>query len=489
MSFELLSSSQAKELDKQTMDEGVSGEALMETAGAKCVQEIEKNFEKAKTLVMAGTGNNGGDGFVIARILQEKGWDVSLGLFGQLEKLKGEAKIAADKYEGKVKNLYDLDPGEFDLVVDSIFGTGLVRNIEGELAGYFKKVEMPVFAVDMPSGVCSDTGELKGCALKVETTVTFQRKKLGQVLMPGREYCGKVIVHDIGLSEEVIQKMGIDIFENEPSLWLERFPWPERGDNKYSKGHAVIVGGGVEATGAARLSAASAEASLRAGAGLVTVVCDSESLKIYAQSLTAVMTKVVDEIEGFKEILADERKNAVLIGPGAGVNEKTKEMVLAPLEAGKDVVLDADSLTVFKDNPQELFEAIKRSKVQVVMTPHEGEFKRLFDFDGEKTERVRKASELSGSVVLLKGADTVIAELDGKVAINDNAPPTLATAGSGDVLAGIIVGLIAQGMNGFDAACAGAWIHGEAANKFGPGLIAEDLPDLIPEVLKDLQNY
>jgi NAD(P)H-hydrate epimerase len=273
---------------------------------------------------------------------------------------------------------------------------------------------------------------------------------------------------------------------NIPEFWLKRFPWAKREGNKYSRGHAVIIGGGIECTGAARLSANAALASLRSGAGLVSVMCDEGSLPVYAATVPAsIMTKPVEKLA---ELLSDERINAALIGPGAGVNDKTKENVLDILAAGKKTVLDADALTVFKDNPEELFQAIKSSSGDVVLTPHDGEFRRLFVADGSKIEMAQKAAQQSGAIVLLKGADTVIANMEGKIVVNSNAPATLATAGSGDVLAGIILGLLAEGMDGFDAACAGAWIHGEAANKFGVGLISEDLPNKIPEVLQDLEK-
>lgn len=282
------------------------------------------------------------------------------------------------------------------------------------------------------------------------------------------------------------KKLKSNVYENAPGLWRNKFPEQKKSQNKYSRGHVIIAGGGIETTGAARLSALAAEAVLRSGAGLVTVVCNKESLTIYAQCLTAAMTKVANSKKEFAKILEDKKKNVVLIGPGCGVNKATKEKVLVALAANKKCVLDADALTVFKDNPEALFKAIKKNKAEVVLTPHEGEFRRLFETKNNKLISAQAAANESGAVVLFKGADTVIAAPDGRAAINTNAPATLATAGSGDVLAGIIVGLMAAGMDGFEAACAGAWIHGEAANIFGVGLISEDLPGLIPEVLKKL---
>lgn len=492
LGLEVLSSEQSRIADSKTIAGGIKSENLMESAGSCVVEEILSHFKKCKTLILAGPGNNGGDGFVIARLLQENGWDVEVALVCDRKKLKGDAALMAEKYEGKINGFSAETLQDCGLVVDALFGTGLTKPIKGEIAEIIKSVtarKLPVVSVDMPSGINSDNGKVMGIALRANLTVTFQRKKIGHLLLPGREYCGEVIVRDIGISEKEIEKLGCNLFENQPELWLEKFPRHKSSQHKYSHGHALVVGGGASTTGAARLSAASALATLRTGAGLVTLVCDTESLLVYAKTLTAVMTKTADDLNQFEEILADEKKNTLLIGPGCGVNEATKEMALCALKAGKNCVLDADALTVFQHNPEELFAAISSCKGQVVLTPHEGEFKRLFEFADNKLISTRNAAEESGAVVLFKGADTVIAAPDGKAAINTNAPPTLATAGSGDVLAGIILGLITAGMDGFSAACAGAWIHGEAARGFGTGLISEDLPNLIPDVLKKLERY
>ena len=267
---------------------------------------------------------------------------------------------------------------------------------------------------------------------------------------------------------------------NSPELWFSRLPRPNAAGSKYDRGHAVIVGGPVAQTGAARLAA---RAALRIGAGLVSVACDPSSLIVYATALEAVMTKVVHDTEGFGALIDDSRVKAVLIGPGAGINDRTHAFVLAAVEAEKACVLDADALTVFKDAPETLFNAIQSP---VLLTPHEGEFARLFGPVAERENDALEAARRSGAVVLLKGADTVIAAPDGRLVVNRAAPPTLATAGSGDTLAGLATGLIAQGMEIFDAACAACWIHAEAARRFGPGLIAEDLSEQVPAVLRDL---
>lgn len=268
--------------------------------------------------------------------------------------------------------------------------------------------------------------------------------------------------------------------DNSPALWLSTLPALKADGSKYDRGHCVVLGGPLASTGAARLAA---RAALRIGAGLVSVACDPSSLIVYATALEAVMTKPVKDESAFTDLLSDPRITAVIMGPAAGVNDRTKAFVLAALKARKACVLDADALTVFKDTPAELFKAIRSP---VLLTPHEGEFARLFGKVTDRENDALRAAKTSGAVVLLKGADTIIAAPDGRVVINRAAPPTLATAGSGDVLAGFAGGLMAQGMDVFDAACASAWIHAEAARRFGPGLISEDLSEIAPQVLRQL---
>jgi NAD(P)H-hydrate epimerase len=274
--------------------------------------------------------------------------------------------------------------------------------------------------------------------------------------------------------------------ENTPDLWLEHFPFPKQEGNKYDRGHAVIGGGGIASTGAAKIAA---RCALRSGSGLVSVACDMESLPIYAASFQAVMTKPVGNVQEFVKLIDDKRVTAVSLGSGAGVSKKTKDFVLAALAENKPLVLDADAISVFSDSPNLLFSAIKSP---CIMTPHEGEFKRLFgrlvEEGDSKSARAKKAAKLSGAVVVLKGFNTVIAAPDGRSAINNNATPYLASAGTGDALAGICVGLLAQGMPAFEAACAGIWLHAEAASRFGAGLIAEDIAELLPEILRRLAS-
>jgi hydroxyethylthiazole kinase-like uncharacterized protein yjeF len=327
-------------------------------------------------------------------------------------------------------------------------------------------------------------------AVQASETVTFFRRKPGHVLLPGRLHCGPVEVADIGIPAGVLGDIAPRIFANAPSLWADQFPVPQPGGHKYRRGHAVVVSGDQSHTGAARLAARGA---LRAGAGLVTLASPREALAVNAAASLAVMVRPVDGAAELSGLLADERLNTVVLGPGGGVGAPMRDMVLAALAGNRAIVLDADALTSFADTPDPLFAAIKaRGSAPTVLTPHEGEFARLFNSaaqaadNASKCDRARVASEASGAVVLLKGSDTVVAEPGGRASITENAPPWLATAGSGDVLAGFIAGLLAQGMPAFAAASAATWLHGETGSEAGPGLIAEDLPDALRTVYRRL---
>jgi hydroxyethylthiazole kinase-like uncharacterized protein yjeF len=350
----------------------------------------------------------------------------------------------------------------------------------------------PVLAVDLPSGINGTTGLVMGAAVRATETVTFFRRKPAHLLLPGRMHCGRVHVADIGIARGVLGEIKPQTFENVPDTWQASFPVPRMDGHKYARGHAVIVSGEMASTGAARLAARGA---LRAGAGLVTVASPREALAVNAAALTAVMVRAVDTPVEFGEFIDDRRFNACVIGPGAGIGERTRDFVHTALSAQKHLVLDADALTSFADAPDHLFESIKASHhPQVVLTPHEGEFPRLFsDMSNKnpgrsKLERVRDAAQRSGAVVLLKGADTVVAAPDGRATIASNAPPWLATAGAGDVLAGIVAAMLAQGVPAFEAASIGVWMHGEGAREAGPGLIAEDLPEVMPAVFRRLYD-
>ena len=485
MTTELLTVAEMAAADAAAIAGGISGETLMEAAGSALAEAIRERWNRRPVTVLCGPGNNGGDGFVVARLLADAGWTARLALLGDRERLKGDAALMAARWNGPVEPLDEHSLDGAELVVDGLFGAGLGRPLDGVARLTVEAVaarRLDCVAIDMPSGVHGDSGAIWGAAAPAVLTVTFFRRKPGHLLLPGRALCGEILVADIGIPEAVLEAIAPRRHANGPALWGEGFPWPGAAGHKYSRGHALVVGGGVESTGAARLAA---RAALRAGAGLVTLACPPGALMVYAQALEAVMTRAMAEPDGFAALLADPRKNAVLIGPGNGVGEATRKRVLASLAAGKACVLDADALTSFENQPSELFSAIKSP---CILTPHEGEFARLFTHQGDKPGRAGAAAAESGAVVLLKGADTVVAAPDGRLAINHNAPPELATAGSGDVLAGIAVGLLAQGMGAYQAACAAAWLHGEAAARFGPGLIAEDICETLPLALTTLKE-
>ena len=478
MTGEILTTAEMSKADGFAVEHGVPSLVLMENAGRAVADAIAARFKPCAVTVLCGPGNNGGDGFVVARLLDEEGFTVRVAHDADH---KGDAAVMSERWKGA---RMALTPEALDgarLVVDALFGAGLSRPLEGAAAQMVEALnDLPVAAVDIPSGVSGDTGlPLGGVYVKAALTVTFFRKKPGHLLLPGHLLCGETVVADIGIPPDAANTT---LHENTPALW--HFPWPRLEGHKYSRGHCVVVSGPAHATGAARLAA---RAALRVGAGLVSVASPPEAVAVNAAHLTAVMLKPFEDADGLAKLLSDRRLNAVVLGPGLGVSGETRALVDAALKSGGSVVLDADALTSFHTDPEALF---NRLHERCVLTPHAGEFERLFpgllDEASSKVEAARSAAARAGCVVLLKGADTVIAHPGGKAAINANAPPTLATAGAGDVLAGLIGGLLAQHMTAFDAACAGTWLHGEAANCFGPGLIAEDLPDMLPTVLAGL---
>lgn len=478
----LLTVAEMYRADQGAAAAGVPSLELMEAAGGAIAREIRARWAPRPTVVLCGPGNNGGDGFVVARLLAARGWPIRVGLLGSPSALKGDAAVNAERWTGGVRaiepGLLDCDP----LVVDALFGAGLARPLEGIAAEAVEIVNargLDCVAVDIPSGISGDSGVVLGTAPRCRLTVTFFRPKPGHWLLPGRTLCGTLAVADIGIPASVLADISPSAFVNTPLLWQQRFPWPTLGGNKYSRGHAVILGGPM--TGAARLAA---DGARRIGAGLVTIVAPLDSIGIFAAGAPG--TIVVPAADGnvFEAYIDDPRRNAVLIGPGAGVSPETRTRVLAALARNKACVLDADALSVFAGDPEVFYRALNPS---CVLTPHEGEFSRIFRLEGDKLARTRAAAAEAGAVVLLKGADTVIAAADGRVAINTDAPPDLATAGSGDVLAGMILGLVAAQMEPFEAACAASWIHGRIAARHGPGLIAEDLAGGIPDVLAALK--
>ncbi len=483
----LLSVAEMSRADAAAIAGGVPGRELMENAGRAVAEAVLARWDPRPILVCCGPGNNGGDGFVAARHLVEAGWPVRLALLGDRARLKGDAAQHAALWMGEVLPLDEALLDGSELIIDALFGAGLSRPLDGAARRVVEGMSargQPAVSVDVPSGLAGDSGTVLGeVAVRAALTVTFFRKKPGHLLLPGREQSGELVVADIGIPDSVLEAIAPQTWENGPDLWARGYPRRRMGDHKYRFGHALVLGGATM-TGAARLAA---RAALRAGAGLVTVACPREALAIYAQSMASIITQPLDGNQDFGRLLEDPRRNAVLLGPGNGVTAETRDRVLAALRDGvRVVVLDADALTVFQDDPGVLFEAIAGP---CVLTPHEGEFARLFpDLDDDKLACARAAAARSGAVVLVKGADTVIAAPGGAAVVNTNAPPELATAGAGDVLAGLVLGLVAQGMWPFEATCAAAWLHGEIATDLGPGLIAEDLPDALPKALRSLSR-
>jgi ADP-dependent NAD(P)H-hydrate dehydratase / NAD(P)H-hydrate epimerase len=493
--MEVLTTAEMERADRLTIAAGTPGFALMMSAGQAVAEAAMELVEAGPILVVAGRGNNGGDGFVAAAELAARGREVSVILLCERDSLQGDAASAARGWKHPVLPFNPQAIGKPALIIDALFGAGLNRPVKGDPYEMIEAINAngaPVLSVDLPSGINGTSGMVMGAAIRATETVTFFRKKPGHLLIPGRIHCGVTRIADIGIDAHVLDEIAPRTFENLPQLWHSAFPVPRIDGHKYARGHAIVVSGDFAATGAARMSARGA---LRAGAGLVTLASPRDALAVNASALTAVMVHATDTVVEFAELLNDKRLNACVIGPGAGVGERTCDFVLTALSAKRHLVLDADALTSFAGAPDRLFEAIKSElDPQVVLTPHEGEFPRLFsDISNKhplrsKLERVRAAAERSGAVVLLKGPDTVVASPDGRAAIAANAPPWLATAGAGDVLAGIIAGLLAQGAPAFEAACIGVWMHGEAAREAGPGLIAEDLPETLPAVFRRLYD-
>ena len=487
----LLTASEMGMADKAAVVAGVPAMDLMAAAGKAVADAVLNRWSKCSVLVLCGPGNNGGDGFVVAKLLQVAGWPVRLAFLGPVEKLSPEATHFFHAWCGEVE-AYSVDLLEqTDLVIDAMFGAGLTRPLEGkarDMVDAMIERKIPICAVDVPSGVDGTTGAALGKVAPAELTVTFFRKKPGHLLFPGRGLCGEIVVADIGIPVTVLGELKLQTWENSPELWYRNYPWPRLDGHKFHRGHALVFGG-ENITGASRLTARGA---MRMGAGLVTLAVPIKAWAVYATAMTSVMVAKLEqsqEAEDFEELLLDPRHNAIAVGPGAGLagfeSIRTRKIVMTALATNRATVLDADALSDFANDPQVLFDAITGP---CVMTPHEGEFARLFldvnkSHSDDKLTRARLAAKQSCAVVVLKGADTVIASPDGRAIINSNAPADLATGGSGDVLAGFIVGLLAQGVEPFDAAAAAVWLHGEVGNEVGAGLIAEDLPDHLPKVL------
>ncbi len=479
----LLTSKQMYQADQLAIASGLSEATLMENAGRSVAEEIEKklpNLKSRSVLVLAGPGKNGCDGIIAGRILKNDGWNVTI---AQLKNDKEQLEKSGWGGSAESFSLRLLKDKPF--IIDAIFGIGLSKNITGHARDLMEKVNelgLPVVAVDIPSGIDADTGEAKGSAMKCLFTVSFFMGKPGLFLLPGKAFAGEVLTKNIGIPLDVLKSVKPSTYLNHPMQWFPLFPKPNLFDHKYSKG-VVLTIGGKKMTGAARLAS---RAARRIGAGISVIATLPESHNIYATSEVGSIVETIHSVRDILDLIERYKVTACVVGPGLGVSEETKQIVLNLLEAKVPCVLDADALTSFKDDPNVLFSAIKGP---CIMTPHSGEFDRLFSFKGDKLNRTIKAAKKTNAVIVHKGNDTVIADPDGKVFLNYNAPASLATAGSGDVLAGIIAGLLAQNTPEHIAASAGVFIHGETAIHTGMNLIAEDLPAAIPEITKQMFKF
>jgi hydroxyethylthiazole kinase-like uncharacterized protein yjeF len=494
--IELLTTAEMGEADRLAVAGGVESFGLMERAGRAVADLIAaRHMPPAQIVVVAGPGNNGGDGFVAAAILAEHDYTVRVLLLGDSARLSADAAKAAASWGGIPEPASPDGLASADVIIDALFGAGLDRPVEGPARAMIEAMNTspaPVYAVDLPSGINGNSGAVMGCAITAQETVTFFRRKPGHLLLPGRLHCGRVSVADIGIPADVLERVRPPTFHNVPALWAVEFPVPRVDGHKYSRGHAVVVGGGMASTGAGRLAARGA---LRAGAGLVTIASPRAALAVNAATNLAIMVRPVDGRDALLGLLEDLRMNAVVIGPGGGTGPAMRQQALGVLATDRAVVLDADALTSLSgDGGAALMMACReRLDRPTVLTPHEGEFNRMFGrFDAvkdprsSKLERARFVAGKASACIVLKGPDTVVASPDGRAAITDNAPPWLATAGTGDVLSGFVAGLLAQGMPSFEAACAAVWLHGEVGSEAGPGLIAEDLPEAVQKVYRRL---
>jgi hydroxyethylthiazole kinase-like uncharacterized protein yjeF len=464
-SLALLTPAEMARADAAAMAAGQPGAALMLAAGRAVAEAIRQRFRPCRTLVLAGPGNNGGDGYVVARLLEQAGWPVALAALAP-PRPGSDAADAAARWRGPTVPLAAAELARAGLVVDALFGAGLARPLDTALAGLLRGLRAPLVAVDIPSGVDGATGAVRGFAPQAALTVTFFRRKPGHLLLPGRDLCGETVLAEIGLPASVLEAIAPRAFHNAPGLW--RPPQRDAQSHKFSHGH-VTIPCGAALPGAARLAAGAAR---RAGAGLVSLATgDAATARLLRGGEPGLMVST----EPLEVLLADRRRDPWLLGPGLPPDEATRAALRQVIAAGRAVVADGGALTACAGAPAALRGA-------AILTPHAGEFARVFGEPGaDRLAAARRAAELTGAVIILKGSDSIIAAPDGRAAINDNAPPALATAGSGDVLAGLAAGLLGQGMAGFEAAAAAVWLHGDAACRALGGRPAGGV--LLPEEL------
>ncbi len=469
----LLTPEEMGRADAAAVAGGIPGERLMDAAGRAVARAAMRRFRPCRALVLAGPGNNGGDGYVAARLLDRAGWPVAVAALAP-PRAGSDAAAAAARWRGPMLPFAPAEAARAGLVIDAVFGAGLARPVEGLVAETLAAAGGPVLAVDVPSGLDGATGQARGQVRRAAVTVTFFRLKPGHLLMPGRDLCGELVLADIGLPAAVLDGIGPRCWEDAPGLW--RLPAHGVSAHKYSRGHVTILAG-AGMTGAARLAAAGAR---RAGAGLVTLHAPDRTT---GDVLRTGDPGVIVSEAPLATLLADPRRAAWVIGPGLPADDAALDALAAVSEAGRQVVADAGVLAAAAGRPERLCGA-------AVLTPHEGEFTRMFGPPGgDRLAAARRAAALTGAVLLLKGPDTVIAAPDGRAAINRHAPSWLATGGTGDVLAGILAALLAGGMAPFEAAAAAAWLHGDTAFRCNEGMLAEDLPVQLPLALANAVSH
>lgn len=476
----VLSAADTAVCDAYAVESGVASFSLMQTAGSRLAEAILQRWGRRPALIACGPGNNGGDGYICAARLLAAGWPVTVAAMGDPEQLKGDARKAYLAWDGPVQSVEHADPSAFGLIVDALFGAGLDRPLTGAVAEFCQRVNASpgiVVAVDLPSGQKGDAAEADGPVIAADLTMTFHTAKPAHLLEPAASVCGERVVVDIGIPDGWESRATLVALRNSPALWADQLPVTGTQSHKHQRGRLLVFTGDASSTGAGRLAG---EAGSRAGAGLVTLASPVDAVPVNAAHSTAVMVRPWAGGHESEAIAQACRADVAVIGPGAGIGAGTKQAVESLLTARARAVLDADALTSYENDLPELLDSLRPDDV---LTPHVGEFRRIFpgvlEASAHKLEAACEAAHLAGCTVLLKGPDTIIAAPGRTAVINRHASPVLATAGSGDVLAGVIGGLMAQGMGGFDAACGAAWLHGDAGQRIGTGLTAERLLEAI----------
>ena len=490
----ILNSSEIRAIERKEFKLRKNSFSLMQSAGEKCADYISRNISKNKELfIVCGHGNNGGDGFIIGHSLINKGYKVKIFLVLPIRNKNNDNYKAFKNLNCKIYNLKDLNKElkkKTNLViVDCIFGTGLNKNINSNIKNLIKLINNKktfVISIDIPTGISADTGKIMGEAIKANITLALHCKKVGHVLFPGVYFSGLIKILDIGIRKSLNKFINNKIAENDPKLWIKRFPWKKYNSHKYSRGRVFIYGSLKNYIGASLLSS---NAAIRCGAGAVTIIANRNTIDKYNQRFFSLLKVEINSQKEFQDFLKNSLITSFLIGPGSGVNLETAENVKLISKYINHVVIDADAITSFSNNPKQLFSILNKDKI---ITPHEGEFNKIFPNlknIKNKIERTLTAAKKANCIVVFKGPDTIIASPDGKVCINTIATEELAVIGSGDVLSGIITSLIGKNkMSSFDGACAGVWLHSFAARMVKKGLIAEDIIKNLPKTLEQLDK-